>query len=213
MNEVSKNIKRLRKRDNISQEILAEKLNITRQAVSNWENGRTQPDVDMLMLIAAVFSTDINEVIYGENRLSDTYPNNKRKRIIAAAVYAFLFLLFLAFDLFLKPYLSHMTRFHYERGLTYMFYMYTGRQLLHFCASILFLSIFSLWKDIRIHSTLLRNAFLAVGVALLIYYILFLSGMFLPPLPIFNLYIINLIIKSPIIFILPGFVMYLGTNK
>ena len=52
MAEISKNIKKFRKESEMTQQELAEKLNVTRQTVSNWENGKTQPDIDMLQNIA-----------------------------------------------------------------------------------------------------------------------------------------------------------------
>lgn len=42
MAEISKNIKKFRKESEMTQQELAEKLNVTRQAVSNWENGVSQ---------------------------------------------------------------------------------------------------------------------------------------------------------------------------
>ena len=48
MTKISKNIKRLRMLQNMSQEELAQKLFVSRQAVSSWENNRTQPDLDMI---------------------------------------------------------------------------------------------------------------------------------------------------------------------
>lgn len=48
MANISKNIKRLRKENNLTQETLAEKLFVTRQTVSYWETGRNQPTLDML---------------------------------------------------------------------------------------------------------------------------------------------------------------------
>jgi len=68
MNNVGKNIKRLREAANITQEAMAEQLSVTRQAVSNWETGRAQPDIDTLHKIATLLNTDINEIIYGEKR-------------------------------------------------------------------------------------------------------------------------------------------------
>jgi len=68
MNNVGKNIKRLREDARMTQEEMAEKLNVTRQAISNWETGKTQPDIDTLHKIAALFETDINEVIYGSKQ-------------------------------------------------------------------------------------------------------------------------------------------------
>jgi len=65
MNNIGKTIKKLREEKNITQEQLAEKLNVTRQAVSNWENGKTQPDIDTLTKISEIFEIPIEEIIYG----------------------------------------------------------------------------------------------------------------------------------------------------
>lgn len=65
MRDIGKNIKALRQRKNLTQEELAERLFVTRQTVSNYENGKTRPDVDMILKIAEVLETDANTVFYG----------------------------------------------------------------------------------------------------------------------------------------------------
>ena len=65
MNAVGKNLKRLRQREKLTQDALAEQLHVTRQAVSSWETGKTQPDVETLTALAEVLHTDIRELIYG----------------------------------------------------------------------------------------------------------------------------------------------------
>ena len=68
MTKISKNIKKLRTAQNISQEALAERLYISRQAVSSWENDRTQPDIEMISKLAEIFNVTVEELIYGEKR-------------------------------------------------------------------------------------------------------------------------------------------------
>lgn len=65
-NTVGKNIAKLRKERGLSQEQLAGELHVTRQAVSNWETGRSQPDLETLETLAGIFQTDILVVIYGQ---------------------------------------------------------------------------------------------------------------------------------------------------
>lgn len=65
MRDIGKNIKTLRTGKNMTQDELAEKLFVTRQTVSNYETGRSRPDVDMLAKIAEVLETDVNSLIYG----------------------------------------------------------------------------------------------------------------------------------------------------
>ena len=67
---VGKNIKKYRVSKNMSQEDLAEHLNVTRQAVSNWETGKTQPDIETLHNISMILDVSIEELIYGTERKS-----------------------------------------------------------------------------------------------------------------------------------------------
>ena len=65
MRDIGKNIKMLREEQNMTQDFLAEKLFVTRQTISNYENGKSRPDVDMIVKIGEILDTDANTVIYG----------------------------------------------------------------------------------------------------------------------------------------------------
>ena len=65
MRDIGKNIKSLREKKKLSQDQLAKKLFVTRQTVSNYETGRSRPDVEMLIKIADVLEVDANTVFYG----------------------------------------------------------------------------------------------------------------------------------------------------
>ncbi len=58
-------IKTLRKQHNMTQDELAEKLNISSQAVSKWENGRNMPDITLLLDIADCFNVTVDELLKG----------------------------------------------------------------------------------------------------------------------------------------------------
>ena len=62
---ISNNLKRLRRERNLTQEQVAERLGVTRQAVSGYESDRTRPDVDTLMRLAEIYGTDLNNLLYG----------------------------------------------------------------------------------------------------------------------------------------------------
>ena len=85
MRDIGKNIRALRMRKNMTQDELAEKLFVTRQTVSNYETGRSRPDVEMLLSIAAALDTDANTVLYGP-----PVPEDRKRQIrqfcIGAAV-------------------------------------------------------------------------------------------------------------------------------
>ena len=53
----------LRTKNGLSQEELAEKVFVTRQAVSRWENGETTPNVDTLKLLSRLFDVSINTLL------------------------------------------------------------------------------------------------------------------------------------------------------
>jgi transcriptional regulator with XRE-family HTH domain len=53
----------LRTKNRLSQEELAEKIFVTRQAVSRWENGETMPNIDTLKLLSQLFDVSINTLL------------------------------------------------------------------------------------------------------------------------------------------------------
>ena len=56
-------IKELRVSMGLNQVEFAKKLNVTKQSVSNWENGNIQPSIDMLVKIAKVFSVSADYLL------------------------------------------------------------------------------------------------------------------------------------------------------
>ena len=59
-------INALRKERKLSQEFVAEQLNVSRQAVSKWENDLSSPDTDNLIALAALLETDVEYLATGE---------------------------------------------------------------------------------------------------------------------------------------------------
>lgn len=55
----------LRKQKGMSQEILAQQLNVARQTISKWEKGLSVPDANMLICIADLFDTSVSELLGG----------------------------------------------------------------------------------------------------------------------------------------------------
>ena len=62
-------IKKLREKHGFSQEQLAERVMVTRQAVSRWETGETQPNTDTLQLLSKVFDVSINTLLGSPRQL------------------------------------------------------------------------------------------------------------------------------------------------
>jgi len=62
-NIISKYLQLLRKSNNYTQDDLAEKLGISRQAVSKWETGMTIPDLEVLLKISKIYDITINDIL------------------------------------------------------------------------------------------------------------------------------------------------------
>lgn len=82
MKDISKRIHQLRQQSGMTQEELANRLHVTRQAVSNWENRKTRPDIDTLEALAQVFEINVTQLIYG-----DDPPLSRKSRWLPTAVY------------------------------------------------------------------------------------------------------------------------------
>jgi len=63
---ISKIIKEQRSLVNLSQEELAEKVYVSRQTISSWENGKSYPDVHSLVLLSKTFEITIDELVKGD---------------------------------------------------------------------------------------------------------------------------------------------------
>lgn len=73
----SENLQILRKKNNMSQEQLAEKLEVSRQAVSKWESGSGYPETDKLISICEIFECSIDEILKG--KISENTNEDKIK--------------------------------------------------------------------------------------------------------------------------------------
>lgn len=61
--EIGKRIREYRKIYNLSQEQLADKIFVSRQTISNWENDKTYPDIQMIILMSILFNVSLDELI------------------------------------------------------------------------------------------------------------------------------------------------------
>lgn len=67
--EMNSILKQLRENNNLTQEQMAARLMVTRQAVSRWENGETQPNTDTLKLLSSEFNVSINTLLGSPRQL------------------------------------------------------------------------------------------------------------------------------------------------
>ena len=72
--KIGKFISECRKEKKLTQSQLAEKMNITDKAVSKWENGKSLPDISLLLPLCEILGISLNELFIGEH-----IPNDKIK--------------------------------------------------------------------------------------------------------------------------------------
>lgn len=91
--KVNDNLRELRLSRNLTQEQVAEKLNVTRQTVSSYESGRTRPDIDTLVRYSEIFSIDLESIIYGGDK---TLKANRCVKLVSEILFTVLALLVFA---------------------------------------------------------------------------------------------------------------------
>jgi len=66
---LAEQIKKIRKNENLSQEQLGQKMNVTRQAIYKWESGKGYPDIQNLIMLSELFEISLDELIKGDRSL------------------------------------------------------------------------------------------------------------------------------------------------
>jgi transcriptional regulator with XRE-family HTH domain len=84
---IKNNLRQLRANNGMTQEQVANKAGVTRQALSSYESGRTQPDIDMLVRLSEIYGTDLDELIYGNSRV---LKSMRRIKVTAIVVFVLL---------------------------------------------------------------------------------------------------------------------------
>ena len=77
---LSDNIRKYRKENNMSQDELAEKLGVSRQSVSLWENGQTQPTIDNIIALSKIFNVSADAILGNETGATTAGENPPTKK-------------------------------------------------------------------------------------------------------------------------------------
>ena len=92
--KISKVIKNIRKSKGLTQSQFAEKYNVTYQAVSKWENGKSMPDIAILKEICQENNINLDDLLEGKN------IKRKNKILLIGAIAAFLLIIIISLILF-----------------------------------------------------------------------------------------------------------------
>ena len=81
--ELGSQIRRHRTERGLSQDDLAARIYVSRQTVSNWENDKTYPDVESLLLLSVLFDVTVDELIKGDVEAMKEAIENDYKKMVA----------------------------------------------------------------------------------------------------------------------------------
>ncbi|MDE7278313.1 MAG: helix-turn-helix transcriptional regulator, partial [Oscillospiraceae bacterium] len=70
--EIANRLRQMRNKNNLSQEELAAKMGVSRQAVSKWERAEASPDTENLILLAKLYGVSIDELLNADNSSSSS---------------------------------------------------------------------------------------------------------------------------------------------
>lgn len=215
MKNIHGNIQSLRKGAGLTQEELAEKMNVTRQAISNWETGRTCPDITSLQRLADIFGVEIEYVLYRESSKNTLVRDVSGYKKASALFGALLLCLVISYSV-LTPSLTEAYKYAYS--FTGVIVTFIIRQLSFISGTIFGLSLFSIFKDISIPQGKLKTAFLVTGAAVTAVGVMFVPLIYFFPwlfssLNRILLPVINILLDGKLIVVISSILLYLGINS
>ena len=99
--DIGNKLYELRKSKNLSQEELADKLNVTRQTISKWETNQSTPDFDKIIPLCEIYGISADELLNGVKQDKIETPidnsNKRKKRAIGISIGIFTYVIAIAF--------------------------------------------------------------------------------------------------------------------
>ncbi len=212
--DIAKRIRRLRLEAGMKQEELAEKLYVTRQAVSAWENGKTAVSLEYLTAYSEFFGVSTDELIYGKKPGDELYEPYQKKYKLCCMICGAVLALCVVLHFTLWPWVNELAVNHFV-VLPRVLYTFIVHGAVGICIGMLLPSIMSLKADIRLGVRGRRTAAIAAAVLVLAYVWCILSmftgfGLILPIYRLVLNYIKLMMYLQPFAAALSGF---LAVNK
>lgn len=142
--EFNEKLQYFRKKSNLTQEELAEKLFVSRTAVSKWESGRGMPSISSLKAISEVFNVSIDELLSSEEIIEvaekEKKENMKSFKNIIFGIIDLMSIIFLFIPLFGKEingYIYLVTLFSIEEVGKYLYLIIIGVTILYGIAELI----------------------------------------------------------------------------
>ena len=161
MHDIARNLKCLRRQRGLTQEELAARLHVTRQAVSNWERNRNLPELEILLSAAELLGVGVDELLYGPRPAEGAAaPANRRRRTVTAgALWAVWAALWLAYQLWALPALEAMYD-KYDYSAAGWLLLWPALNLL---LGMAVCALVSIWRELRPRRLALRRALFWAG--------------------------------------------------
>jgi transcriptional regulator with XRE-family HTH domain len=136
---VGKIIKEIRENAGLSQEQFAEKLTISRQAVSKWERGVALPDIENILYISELFNVSLDTIVKGDEKMTKKIiSDNKKAKIISN------FFISLGFALIVFVFTSFVLGLDFYRWFLDLYAV-----LIVIISPFIFMGILYGWRNIR----------------------------------------------------------------
>lgn len=118
--ELGKRIAEIRKEHTITQEGLAEICSVTRQTISNWENGKSYPDLETLVLLSDTFGVSLDELLKGDRKMVSTITREQKqgRHSILKVILTLIMVIAIAFGIYAGVHTREMYIPYEESGIT-----------------------------------------------------------------------------------------------
>ena len=89
--EIGKKLKDARIKSGLTQEIIAEKINVSRQTISNWENEKSYPDIVSVIELSNLYSISLDDLLKGDEKMMEHLEEStnivkSNKKLIGAII-------------------------------------------------------------------------------------------------------------------------------
>lgn len=105
--EIGSKLKNARLITGLTQEKVAEDIQVSRQTISNWENEKSYPDIISVIKLSDLYNISLDELLKGDSKMIDhleestNVVNSNKKLLIAIGINGFLIILFIMFNGFI----------------------------------------------------------------------------------------------------------------
>lgn len=105
--EIGQKLRDVRVRSGLTQESVAEKINVSRQTISNWENEKSYPDIMSVIELSNLYSISLDDLLKGDNKMlkhleeSTDIVKSNQKLIVAIIINFLLVALLMILNIFI----------------------------------------------------------------------------------------------------------------